>query len=204
MGMLSEWSSLVTGEHLLAFFLAVALLVSQVRYLRLRRRERRMIEREAALQAREAVAADRAEIETARLEQRFQEGIREGVRRIAEEDEAYRLAFEKGVLEGRRQAEDDIRVEYWTEVRKDQGYFFTSAEVVACYQLVYKNIPLGPPQRRVLEKNESIDKGSMEAMFERILGDSAALPAEAASRRIRLVNRADEAAEERPRALRGR
>jgi hypothetical protein len=154
----------------------MALLVSRWQLARLRRRERDLVAAEARLEARQQVSDERAALEEGRLRQRFEEGLREGIRQVAAEEkghqsDVYKDGYERGLLEGERNAENHFRLEYWTEIQKNQGYFFTSAEVIACYQLMYKQIPIGPPQRHTLEKSESIDRGSMDEMLGRILGD---------------------------------
>ena len=164
---------------------------------RLRRRERELLGREAVVQARQIIAEERTALEEAKVKQRFEEGILEGLRRAtqnlkADSEESFRLGRERGLIEGERNAVENFRIEYWTEIKKNQGYFFTSAEVVACYQLMYKNIPLGLPQKHVVESREAVDRQALDQMVGNLLGAAALPPTPGESQpNIRVVKRED-------------
>ncbi len=158
--------------------LGLALVLSRLEVLVLRRRQRRLLKREAALEARARVADDTERLHAKYRDQAFREGVLEGLRQAdgqvrAQDDRVWRQGYEHGLLEGERKAEEHFRVDYWTEIHKNQGYFFTSAEVIAYTQLMYKNIPIGQPQRHVLEKSESVDRESIERAVSRMLGEKA-------------------------------
>lgn len=170
--------------------LVVALIVSRWQVATLRARERELLAMQARAQAREEISAERAALEEAKLKQAYEEGLLSGFK--SKEEESYRLGYERGLIEGEQNAERHFRVEYWTEIEKNQGYFFTSAQVVACYQLMYKNIPLGSPQRYVLEKTEAIDRIALDDMVRRVLGENPYLNAGQGDRpTIRVVKRGD-------------
>jgi hypothetical protein len=165
--------------------------------MRLRRRERELLGREAVVQARQLIADEKAALEEAKRKQSFEEGIREGLNRASHDLKAdagqhFEQGRTQGLLEGEQRAVENFRIEYWTEVKKNQGYFFTSAEVVACYQLMYKNIPLGLPQKHVIETREQVDRQAMDQMIGGLLG-AAALPpgATESAPNIRVVKRED-------------
>lgn len=161
--------------------LGVALLAACLEIVRLRRRERKLLTREAVVDARSRLEGEFEALSAAKLQQSFERGVLEGLKRAAEEqkldtDAAYRMGHEKGLLEGEKNAESHFHIEHWTEIKKNQGYFFTSAEIVACYQLMYKNIPLGQPQKHVLEARDTVDRAALDQMADRILGQTALGP----------------------------
>lgn len=171
-----------------------ALVLSRIEIARLKRQERELLAREAMVHARQAVSEERTSLETAKIRQAFEEGVLEGLTRSRQQEkadgkESYQMGYELGLLEGEKKAEDYFRIEHWTEVTKNQGYFFTSAEIVACYQLMYKNIPLGVPQRHTLEKSEAVDRVALNKMVDQLLGQSALAPAARDLQAIRVVSR---------------
>lgn len=181
--------------------LGAVLVTAVLEIVRLRRRERALLTREAAAAARAQLKSEFEALEAAKLQQSFERGVLEGLKRAAEEqkldtDAAYRMGHEKGLLEGEKNAEANFHIEHWTEIKKNQGYFFTSAEIVACYQLMYKNIPLGLPQKHVLEARESVDRAALDQMADRILGQTALGPT--GPQGIRVIAR-----EEKPKAIKG-
>ncbi len=170
-----------------------AFIIALAEVIRLRLRHTKLLSREALVAARQAIIQERTDLESAKTKQAFELGMLEGVRRASKErdqDESYQLGFEKGILEGRRLAESDFHIETWTEVKKNQGYFFTSAEIHACYQLIYKGIPIGAPQRHIIEQSESVDREALDSMVNKVLGESSLGPA-TTLRGIRIVNRQD-------------
>ncbi len=181
-----------------------ALVLSRIEIGHLKQNERELLAREAVVYAKQVVSEERTTLESAKIRQAFEEGIIEGLKRSRQQEkadgkESYHMGYEKGVLEGERKAEDYFRIEHWTEVTKNQGYFFTSAEIIACYQLMYKNIPLGVPQRHTLEKSEAVDRVALNRMVDQLLGQTALAPAARDLQGIRVVSRGEEL--EKPRAI---
>ena len=181
-----------------------ALVLSRIEIARLKHLERELLSREAVVHAKQAVADERTTLETAKIRQAFEEGIIEGLKQSrlqekADGKESYQMGYEKGLLEGEKRSEDYFRIEHWTEVTKNQGYFFTSAEIVACYQLMYKNIPLGVPQRHTLEKSETVDRVALNRMVDQVLGQTALAPGARDLQSIRVVSRGEEL--EKPREI---
>lgn len=139
------WVGYALGLLLLGFVL------SRVEIWVLRRRERQILRREGEIGAWTQLHDERKAVAEEQLTQ----------------------AYERGVADGEKAAQADLRVEYWTQVNRQQGYFFSSKEVLAFTQLMYRNIPVGPAQRHVLEKSEAVDRPSIERMLSKILGESA-------------------------------
>ena len=182
-------------QSIVIVVLGLACLATWLELRRLRRRARNLVAREARIEAQQTVADERAALAESRVRQAFEEGMRKALdnqdhdRKTAAE-EAYRMGFEKGLLQGELNAETNFHVEYWTEVKKNQGYFFTTAEVVACYQLMYKQIPLGSPQRFAVDQSETVDKQALESMFHHVLGNGTPLAdAKQSFGRLQLVSR---------------
>ena len=185
------WLVVLSGS-----LLSLALAAALFEIMRLRRHDREILSREATVEAQKALSGERTALTEARIKQAFDEGVLEGLKRVSTDhkemqNDSYRLGHEKGLLEGERNAEQHFKVEYWTEIKKNQGYFFTTAEIVACYQLMYKGIPLGLPQRHVLEKSETVDRVAVGQMVDQLLGQQVLGPAAGAIPNIRVVNRAD-------------
>jgi hypothetical protein len=179
---------------ILAATLAVGLAFTVVELRRVRKQEREILTREAMVEARKQLAAEKDLLDEAKLRQAFEAGILEGLKRAAKEnkiesDAVFQQGLERGLLEGERNAEQNFRIEHWTEIKKNQGYFFTSAEVVACFQLMYKNIPLGQPQRYTVETSETVDRIALDKMVDRVLGQSALGPAANNLQGLRVVSR---------------